>query len=114
MASLNPHLAREMQTVFPGEYTAFCLCRGGINPLRCSLGSQTLQQFMSERLHRLQLLHGFSQTTLALQWLLISFFPLAVRFGLWPRKHHLGWFSPEKPPLPAQPHSICGMTSYRG
>lgn len=65
-------------------HTAFCLCHDGINPLRCSLGSQTLQQFMSERLHRLQLLQGFSQTTLALQRLLISFFPslYVLGFGL--------------------------------
>lgn len=81
MASLNLRLAREMQTVFL-VHTAFCLCRGGIKPLRCSLGSQTLPQLISEWLHCLQLLQGFSQTTLALQWLLISFFPRCTFWAL--------------------------------
>lgn len=81
MASLNLHSAREMQSIFP-VHAAFCLCRGGINPPRCSLGSQALQRFVSERLHCLQLSRGFSQTTLALQQLLISFFPCRVFWAL--------------------------------
>lgn len=60
MTSLNLHLAKEMQTLFL-VHTAFCLCCGEINPRRCSLGSETLQQFISEQLHCLQLSQGFSQ-----------------------------------------------------
>lgn len=81
MVSLNLHLAREMQTVFL-VHTAFCLCHGGIDPPRCPLGSQTLQQFVSKRLHCLQLSQSFSQTTLALPWLLSSFFSRCTFWAL--------------------------------
>lgn len=81
MASLNLRWATEMQAVFP-VHAAFCLCCGGIIPLRRSFSSQTLQQLVSERLHCLQHSQGCSQVTLALRWLLISLFPCRAFWAL--------------------------------
>lgn len=105
MASFNLRSSREMQTVFP-VHAAFWFCLVGIKPVRCSFGSQTLQQLVSERLHRLQLARGFSQTTLVFAVASDQLFLLTVCLGLWPRKHHLGWLSPEKPSAHITPQHL--------
>lgn len=109
MASLNLRLAREMQTVFP-VHTAFCLCHGWDEPPE-----------MLPRLSDTAAIHsppaafaGLFPNDTCFAVASDQLYPLAVGFGLWPRKYHLGWLSPEEPSLPAWPHSICGMTSCRG
>lgn len=107
MASFNLHSSRETQTV-PPAHAAFCLCLVGIKPLRCSCGSQTLQQFVSERLHRLQLAQGFSQTTLVFAVASHQLFPSLYVLGFGLESTTWAGFPQRSPLCPHNPTASVG------